>query len=272
MASADSLDVAVAEPAEALGREKVRAAIEALSSYDEDLGRYYRDFVLGEVMSRPGLSMQRKELVIVSALAVLGQEKQLHWHLDAALNAGLRPEMAKEALILAMPFSGWPNCLNALAVLRAVLDERGLSWSEAKTDRPGEASPRSSREKGLETGGRIYRHEYPGLEDYIGAIDEELARYATEYLFGEVYSRPAVDMRTRQMIAVAILTSLGRLPQLRSHVKGALRVGCTPEQVKEVIIVLHVYVGWPAALNALQVAREVFEAWEASGESADPTA
>lgn len=72
-------------------------------------------------------------------------------------------------------------------------------------------------------------------------------------------SRDALDLKSREIATVAALTSLGnRIPQLKVHIQGALNVGCQPREIIEIIIQMAVYAGFPAALNAMQAAKEVF--------------
>lgn len=91
-------------------------------------------------------------------------------------------------------------------------------------------------------------------------IAPDLARYTIEFPFGDVYSRPGLDLKSREIATVAALTALGNAaPQLKVHIHAALNVGCTPEEVVEIIIQMAVYAGFPAALNGISAAREVFE-------------
>lgn len=90
-------------------------------------------------------------------------------------------------------------------------------------------------------------------------ICPDLAQYIIEYPFGDIYQRGGLDLGTRELITVAALTALGRCePQLNVHINGALNVGCTPEAIIEVILQMSVYAGFPAALNGMFVAKEVF--------------
>ncbi|TLM75777.1 carboxymuconolactone decarboxylase family protein [Microbulbifer harenosus] len=90
-------------------------------------------------------------------------------------------------------------------------------------------------------------------------IAPDLARYTIEFPFGDIYSRPQLDLRSREIATVAALTAMGNAtPQLKVHIHGALNVGCTPQEVVEVIIQMAVYAGFPAALNGAFAAREVF--------------
>jgi 4-carboxymuconolactone decarboxylase len=90
-------------------------------------------------------------------------------------------------------------------------------------------------------------------------IAPDLARYVIEFPFGDVYSRPGLDLKSREIATVAALTALGNAtPQLKVHIHAALNVGCTREEIIEVMIQMAVYAGFPAALNGIFAAKEVF--------------
>lgn len=97
-------------------------------------------------------------------------------------------------------------------------------------------------------------------------IAPDFARYVIEFPFGDIYSRPGLDLKSREIAVVAALTALGNAaPQLKVHIHGALNVGCTRQEVVEVIVQMAVYAGFPAALNGLFAAKEVFKERDASG-------
>jgi 4-carboxymuconolactone decarboxylase len=102
----------------------------------------------------------------------------------------------------------------------------------------------------------------PGIDSALqglAAASPDLASYLLEFPFGDIYTRPGLDLKTREMLTVAVLTVLG-FPQseLRDHIRGALHVGCTPAEVTEVILQMAVYAGFPAALEAIKTAASVF--------------
>ncbi len=91
-------------------------------------------------------------------------------------------------------------------------------------------------------------------------IASDLGRYTIEFPFGDVYSRPGLSLRDREIATVAALTALGNAQQqLKVHIHGALNVGCSREEVMEIIIQMAVYAGFPAALNGAFAAKEIFE-------------
>ena len=86
-----------------------------------------------------------------------------------------------------------------------------------------------------------------------------LADIAPEFPFGDIYSRPGLDLRSREMATIAALTALGNAsPQLKVHIEAGLNVGVTREEIVEIIMQMAVYAGFPAALNGLFAAKEVF--------------
>ncbi|MDO4905617.1 MAG: carboxymuconolactone decarboxylase family protein [Lautropia sp.] len=123
----------------------------------------------------------------------------------------------------------------------------------------------SRYERGLaklrEIDGEAGERVLESLED----IAPDFARYLIEFPFGDIYSRPGLDLRSREIAVVAALTALGNAtPQLKVHIQGAINVGVSREEVIETIMQMAVYAGFPAALNGLSVAKEVFAQGDAS--------
>jgi 3-oxoadipate enol-lactonase/4-carboxymuconolactone decarboxylase len=83
--------------------------------------------------------------------------------------------------------------------------------------------------------------------------------FITRYAWGEIWTRPGLDRRTRSAITLTALTALGHFEELRMHVRAALRNGLTQDEIKEVLLQCAVYCGVPAANKAFAVAQEVLE-------------
>ena len=97
--------------------------------------------------------------------------------------------------------------------------------------------------------------------DSLRDIAPDFARYLIEFPFGDIYARPGLDLRSREIATIAALTALGNAaPQLKVHIAAGLNVGLTQEKITEVIMQMAVYAGFPAALNGLFAAKEVFAA------------
>ncbi|MBY8880460.1 carboxymuconolactone decarboxylase family protein [Actinacidiphila acidipaludis] len=130
-------------------------------------------------------------------------------------------------------------------------------------------APSDRYARGMAALAQVTGTEHPAVLDPVAEIAPDLARFTIEFGYGDVWSRPGLTPRQRQIATVAALAALGNAaPQLRFHIGGALNVGCTRREIVETFIHATVYAGFPAALNALSAAREVFAARPA-GEGAD---
>ena len=97
--------------------------------------------------------------------------------------------------------------------------------------------------------------------DSLADIAPDLATYIIEYPFGDIYSRKQLGLRERQIATIAALTALGNAkPQLKVHIEAGLNVGLTRTEIVEVLMQMSVYAGFPAALNGIFAAKEVFQA------------
>ena len=97
----------------------------------------------------------------------------------------------------------------------------------------------------------VWKHANPDIE-----------RYITAFALGEVWSRPALDLKTRSLISLAAAVALEREGQIRLHTHGALHSGATPAEVTETIVQLMIYASFPAAWQAMVVASEVIAVYE----------
>ena len=101
-------------------------------------------------------------------------------------------------------------------------------------------------------------------EDYVAARDGRETdftaaynRLAEEAAYGMVWSRPGLDLKTRSLLTIASLTSLGRAGELRVHLLAAVNNGATAEEIREAILHTAIYAGFPAARDATQIAQQV---------------
>ena len=99
-------------------------------------------------------------------------------------------------------------------------------------------------------------------ENVIAALADiapEFADYLFEFPFGDIYSRPGLDLRAREIATIAALAAMGNAaPQLKVHIQAGLNVGLSREEIVEILMQIAVYAGFPAALNGLFAAKEVF--------------
>ena len=116
------------------------------------------------------------------------------------------------------------------------------------------------REIGEPTLSRITGGTGTAVVESLRDIAPDLAEWIIDFSYGDVMSRPGLDLRSRQFATVAALTAMGTaIPQLRVHLHGALNVGCEPSELGEVILQMTVYSGFPSTIDALNIAREGFK-------------
>lgn len=90
------------------------------------------------------------------------------------------------------------------------------------------------------------------------AFDTDFQRFITEGAWGSVWARPGLERRTRSMLVIALMAALGHEAELAMHLRATRNTGATPEDVKEVLLMVAVYAGVPAANTAFRIAKEVF--------------
>ena len=101
--------------------------------------------------------------------------------------------------------------------------------------------------------------------DSLADIAPDFATLLIEFPFGDIYTRPGLDLKSREIATVAALAAMGTAaPQLQVHIHGALNVGVEREQIVEIMMQMAVYAGFPAALNGLFAAKQVFSERDAA--------
>jgi 4-carboxymuconolactone decarboxylase len=106
---------------------------------------------------------------------------------------------------------------------------------------------------------RIHGHIGEGVMKALDEIAPDFARMIIEFPYGDIYSRGVLTPKERQIATIASLTTQGNAAkELKAHIQGALNVGCTRQEVVEVIMQMAVYAGFPAAVNGMLVAKEAF--------------
>ncbi|HEX6548064.1 MAG TPA: carboxymuconolactone decarboxylase family protein [Candidatus Dormibacteraeota bacterium] len=89
-------------------------------------------------------------------------------------------------------------------------------------------------------------------------IQAWMQELTTEMAWGTIWTRPGLPRKTRSLLVIGMLTALGKTPELKLHLRGALRNGCTEEEIGEALLQAAVYAGIPAGIEAFRAAREVF--------------
>jgi len=104
----------------------------------------------------------------------------------------------------------------------------------------------------------LFGDDYPSPQ-----MGDDFMDVTVGHLFGDVWTRPGLELRERSMITCTVLVATGKELQLKTHLRGALNADISREAVEEMMIHIAHYAGWPTAVNGLRVAREIFEEMDA---------
>ena len=146
-----------------------------------------------------------------------------------------------------------PNSSMAHIGIVEQLDGKAVDWMEKVSDTQYVA-PTRSQESSTDASAKPRPSQ-----SAIGDFDPKLAELTDDVLYGDIWERPQLSKRDRSLVTVAALIALNRPEQLRSHVIMARKNGVTREELVETITHLAFYCGWPNAVNAISVAKEVFD-------------
>lgn len=223
---------------------------------DPEMMDILQKFIFGEVFQTGKLTMKQREMITCITLATMQTLPQLKAHAGAALNVGVTPEELREVIYLTAPFIGFPKMLNAVATVNDALKERGIPL-------PLEKQGTVTEETRHVTGKAIQDKLYPGgitsvMEGLPDGMGKDVERFLTDYFFGEIYSRGAIDLQTRELLGYCVLTTLEAESQLQSHYHGNINVGNAPETLTAAVIQCLPYIGFPAAIKALRIIKQEY--------------
>lgn len=221
---------------------------------DPEMMDILQKFIFGEVFQTEELSLKQREMITCITLATMQTLPQLKAHAGAALNVGVTPAELREVMYLTAPFIGFPKMLNAVATLNEVFKERGI---ELPLEKQGTVTEETRHDKGAAIQDKLY----PGgiasvMSGLPGDMGKDVERFLTDYFFGEIYSRGALDLQTRELLGYCVLTTLEAESQLQSHYHGNINAGNRPETVTAAVIQCLPYIGFPAAIKALRIIKQ----------------
>lgn len=239
------------------------ASFEAISP---ELAQWSIEFAFGDVLARGGLENKTKHLVIATMLATVGNRQDaLRLHLESALKVGTTKDEIIEALIQVSVYAGFPAALNAFGVAAQAFEERDevpAVGSAVPGLKPSAENGARRRERGLAalaaTSGGSGEAVVRSFED----VAPEIGQMIVEHSYGDIFCRPGLDPKTRELTACAALA--GRATQttetpLRVHINAALNVGASREEIVETLLNMVAYFGFPAVQGAMRIAGEEFQ-------------
>lgn len=234
--------------------ETGRGVLRNLSLTSPEMVDYIVGFGYGQVYENTTLDVRRKQLAIVAALCALGHApSQLKVHMRATINIGCTPEEIHELILQLSVYCGFPAAMNAMMQLKALAEEMGLAREEGEHH-----SLRLDEQKGEQILEQLVPGQMEKFEKHLGTISPELIQMTTGYAFGAVYNRKALSPADRELIIIAALGAMGTCEQqLKWHLQAAINLGISLQQLKDIIHLLILYSGFPAAMNAMAVLKSI---------------
>ena len=229
-----------------------------------DLYRIVTECLYGFIWDRPGLGIRHRVMVTLTAAAALRENAQARSAINHGLNIGLAPEEIVEILIMNAFYNGIPASYTALALAKEVFKERGIDFVAPEHFDPT-VSTEARYEAGMAKHGELMQDVFGYYSAEPTPEERDLDELTTEYLWGSIWTRPGLDMKSRIICTLASLVVQGRYDQIiRRNIEGGLRNGVTREEVMETIMQLALLVGVPAARSAMNIANTVFRSPEFS--------
>lgn len=115
-------------------------------------------------------------------------------------------------------------------------------------------------EEGAKIVDLLHKNGAQKIKSGLGAISNDLEKNVLGFVFGTIYAKEGLDLKTKQMLTITILATLGNArPQLEYHIKAGLNLGLTRQEIIDIMIHISAYAGFPACLNGANAAQEVFK-------------
>ena len=221
---------------------------------DPEMMSILQKYIFGDIFSIGNLDNKTREMVTVTSLTVQQTLPQLKSHINALLNTGATPLEVREIIYQCATFIGFPKTLNAIEIMNQVFIEKGINLPleyAATTDETN----RYNLGKNIQN--PIYGDEIEqALNSVPNKMGKDVSNLLTEVCFGDFYTRKGLDIKTRELLVLAILTTTGNTDTLNSHIKGNLKIGNSKETIAAVIIQCMPYTGFPNAIKALKVLQD----------------
>lgn len=203
--------------------------------------------VYGEIWARPGLSPRDRSMLTCAALIALNCAPLLPFQIRRALDNGLTPREIGAIVTQLAVYCGWPMASAAVTEIAAVYKERGVSAEDvALLD-----APRLPTDPDMEARRKAV------LDASIGVVSPGLAHYSNVLLFGDLWLHPELAARDRSLVTLSAIWAMGLQPLLDYQYRRALDNGVTREEISESLVHCAFYIGWPRAMAAAMVAKEV---------------
>ena len=227
----------------------------------EDWGRLITD-IFGMVWARPGLPLRTRSVVTVAALTALHMPVELRIHALAGMRNGLTRDELCEIVLHAAGYAGFPTGVEGMRVLRDAFEAnpdlgKG-SGGQAAAPAPAADTVQTLYERGMAFRERHFGQTGRPTTSAPPEIQDDWWEFLTGTAFGAIWPRPGLAVQDHSRVTCAVLQVLHMPVELKLHLGRALGLGITKNDLCEQILHLAVYGGFPKAVEAMRIAREVF--------------
>lgn len=229
--------------------------VPAAYATDPDFQDILSGFIFGEVFYQGNLDDKQRELITLVVLTTNQTLPQLKAHVAAALNVGLTPVEIKEAVYQCAPYIGFPKTLNAINEVNEVFKAKNIAL-------PIESQKTVNEKKrfhnGLAVQVEIFGDVIKKMHEGAPENQKHIQEYLSAFCFGDFYTRGGLDLKTREVLTLCIVSTLGGAEgQVKAHVQGNKNVGNNKETLITAITHCLPYMGFPRTLNALACINEI---------------
>lgn len=230
----------------------------SLAKTDADLVAMKERLLYGEIAERGTLNDHQRMLVTLVVLTASQTLDDMKSQTEAALRVGLSPVEIKEALYQCTPYTGFPRTESALRLVNEIFTEKGIAL-------PVESQATVTEESRFRDGLAAQKAIFGDAIDTMHASAPEgqkdiMVNYLSAFCFGDFYTRKSLDLKTRELLTFAIVSTLGGCEaQVKAHVQGNANMGNTRQNLIDALAQMLPYIGFPRTLNALGCVNAVMQ-------------
>lgn len=196
-----------------------------LAETSPDLAAFTIAYPYGDVLSRPGPDLRRRQLCTVSTLIALGSvQPQLRFHMGELLNVGGSLQDLVEVPVLSTAILGFPAAIDSIGILRAILRDRGPEYTSAAAN---EADALDRHSRGMASLTALLGESEDSYTAAFRQVSLHLAQLAIDFAFGDVLSRDGLDASAKQLVVITMLATVGNRPSCPGNGQNTRNPGCS---------------------------------------------
>lgn len=215
-----------------------------------------------QILLQEGLSVKQQQIVTIAAFTANGNLVALDTALNQGLNSGLTISEIKEVLVQLYAYCGFPRSLQGINTFMQVLEKRKNSWikdHEGKEARPVTATT-DKYERGKNILEQLTKRPETGPKTGAAAFAPIIDTFLKEHLFADIFERDVLNYKDRELATISALISLkGVEPMLQAHLNMGMNAGLSPQEIDQLISIIHEQLGQTEAAVAKTIYQKVLE-------------